>query len=109
MVGVVGVLICQLMAIAAGSSSLPGHRSRHRLEFGWDLGSTWQRLDPASISLSPDINLTRGVAYPASDCVLVFCLLKLDSLVESVHQTNSVELGLDTLKESTEEGRGSDD
>lgn len=36
-------------------------------------------------------------------------LFELDSLVEGVHQTDGVELGLDALEERAKEGRGSDD
>lgn len=36
-------------------------------------------------------------------------LLEVDSGVEGVHQTDGIELGLDTLQKGAEERRGSDD
>ena len=48
-------------------------------------------------------------AYSTSDRVLVVGLLELDSLIQSVHQSDGIELGLNTLEESTKKGRGSDD
>jgi hypothetical protein len=49
-----------------------------------------------------------GVAYTGSLGISSH-LLELDSRVEGVHQSDGVELGLDTLQKGAKEGRGSDD
>lgn len=66
------------------------------------------------LSLNLDLNvrlLSRSSSHAKDKCVGLVTianvvLLELDSGVEGVHQTHSVEFGLDTLESGTEEGVG---
>jgi hypothetical protein len=61
-----------------------------------------------SLAISSYSMKGKGTAY-TSGLSVCSSLLEVDSRVESVHQTDGVELGLYTLQEGAKEGRGSDD
>lgn len=66
---------------------------------------TWRILVPAD-QLHPK---EQEPAYTGGRALSIDGLLEADTAVQGVHQAYSVELGLNTLKEGTEKGRGGND
>ena len=80
------------------------------LDINLDLGRASVRESKdltLSISFVTSISGDKG-AY-TSGLGVCSSLLEVDSGVESIHQTDGVKFGLDTLQEGAQEGRGSDD
>jgi hypothetical protein len=79
------------------------------LDVDLNLGRTSVRQGKdLSLAISSYNMKGKGPAY-TSGLSVRSSLLEVDSRVESVHQPDGVELGLDTLQEGAKEGRGSDD
>lgn len=80
------------------------------LDINLNLGWTSVR-ESKDLTLSISFVTSRSRDKEAYTSGLGVCssLLEVDSGVESIHQTDGVKFGLDTLQEGSEKGRGRDD